>query len=598
MTSIPETIENVNKTAPSTPVSNPKANQPPSVSAPGNGNAGTSVSASTSPSAQGAPNPSVPCLADPKEYSDLQLAREFADRLRMIVAGNRVWNENKRVWSGDDDLNEVVRAIYPLAHEKASSLPFNCGNLAATLESRRKMENIQNIVSNLLNTKKVKWNPDPFVIGVPGGKVVDLRTGTMRPAERTDYVTKSVSVAPAQEESCPLWKKFLSEIQPPETVAYLKRLVGYVLTGSVSEEMFAFLIGTGRNGKGTFIKILLEGFGTYAGVLPPATLLSGKKDRHPTEIAKLEGLRLASCSEIQEGREWNESAVKSLTGGDRQTARKMRQDFSDFDQTHKILIDANNTPSLKKIDVGIRRRLHLVPFAITILEEKQNKKLKEQLLAELPGILRWAINGSLEWQRDGLKPPAPVIGATEEYFQQQDLVSQWLNLECDVADNALARKNFKEKSKDYFQSWTEFCEEQNEEPGTQRKFTEKLLKLELGFQPCVIGKENASGLCGFRLKQNAARAHNSLEDDGRLPADHIVEWLEKNRKVGETFSIDQLVEGLKDHKPPIAALRSTIQYVVSGQNNVMNLVQSGLAAPPVKGEYRWKGKQDDLAKPA
>jgi putative DNA primase/helicase len=296
---------------------------------------------------------------------------------------------------------------------------------------------------------------------------------------------------PAETEDCPLWLKFLSEVQPPEGIDYLQRLVGYFLTGSVKEEIFPLFYGEGQNGKGTFVKTIFHMLGGYAGVLPASTFVKSKNQEHPTGLAKLEGLRLASASETAEGF-WNEQRLKSLTGGDKIAGRKMRQDYSDFEPTHKLLIDTNNKPSLAKIDKGMRRRFHLVPFTVTIPEDKRDLELKEKLVAEVPGILSWAIDGALQWQRDGLKTPAIVTDATDKYFQEQDLLGQWLETRMDIGDG------YQTSSQVYFPNWCEFCKLNGEDPGTQRGLTEKLKAK--GFKPCLIGHFKDSGLSGFRFK--------------------------------------------------------------------------------------------------
>jgi putative DNA primase/helicase len=431
--------------------------------------------------------------ADPLDYTDLALAQKFARSLGAIVIGERVWSEKTREWSKHP--NALSLAIYELCEGEAKKLNprFKKDHKQIlSLGSARKVQNVESVVKKLLH-REAKWDSDPLLLGVPSGKVVDLRTGKVREARREDYITKYAAVVPADEEDCPKFKQFMSDILPPQVIAYLKRLLGYFLTASVKEEIFVFLYGEGGNGKGTFVKIVLAVLGAYAEILPASALLSSRRDRHPTDIAKLEGLRLASSSETADGQFWNEARIKSLTGGDKQTGRKMRQDFSDFEPTHKLLIDSNNKPSLAKVDKAIRRRFHLVPFSVTISEEKRNRQLKEQLLSELSGIFRWAINGCLEWQRDGLQPPPEVLGATEEYFEEQDLLGQWIHSHCEMG------ADFRTSSKSYFASWQAFCLVNGEEVGTQRSLTNKLKQR--GFGSCTVGKANDSGLSGFRLKE-------------------------------------------------------------------------------------------------
>jgi putative DNA primase/helicase len=112
-----------------------------------------------------------------------------------------------------------------------------------------------------------------------------------------------------------------------------------------------------------------------------------------------------------------------LTGGDKITARLMRQDFFDFVPQFKLLIAGNHKPGLRSVNEAIRRRLHLVPFTITIPSEERDQQLTDKLKAEWPGILAWMVAGCLEWQRDGLAPPAVVTDATKDYLEAQDAVA-------------------------------------------------------------------------------------------------------------------------------------------------------------------------------
>jgi putative DNA primase/helicase len=435
--------------------------------------------------------------ADRLDYTDLDLAKRFLLRSRGFVIDGRVWNPKTREWSCVESAVSIAVHWF-LEQEAKKLLPRIKGDykIMLSLGSANKAKNVESIVRKLMSGQKAKWDHDPLILGIPDGKVVDLKTGKVREAKPDDYITRYAKVAPSDEEDCPLWKTFLAQVQSPEKVAYLKRLAGYALTGSTKEEMFAFFWGTGGNGKGTWINTISAALGSYAEVIPFSALLSGKKYRHPTEIAKLRGLRLAVSSETSEGRQWNAGTIKTLTGGDRQTGRHMRQDFFDFEPTHKLILSSNSKPSIDHVDEGWRRRLHLAPFTVKPLEVDLD--LKEKLLTELPGILRWAINGGLEWQESGLQPPPEVTGATDEYFADQDLVGQWIESYFEKGEG----NDFRTASKIYFPMWKMFCQENNEDFGTQRTLTEKLKQR--GFKPCTIGKNKDSGLSGFRPIESKA----------------------------------------------------------------------------------------------
>ena len=201
-----------------------------------------------------------------------------------------------------------------------------------------------------------------------------------------------------------------------ELQGFLQRYIGYCCTGFTTEHVFVFAYGTGANGKSTFINTIARIFGDYATVADMSTFIASNTEHHPTDLAKLRGARLVVAQETQRGRRWDETKIKALTGGDKITARFMRQDFFDFTPTFKLFICGNHKPRLANVDEAMRRRLLLVPFTVQIPPAERDPQLAEKLEAEWPAILRWCIDGCLEWQRIGLAPPAIVRDATDEYF--------------------------------------------------------------------------------------------------------------------------------------------------------------------------------------
>ena len=177
------------------------------------------------------------------------------------------------------------------------------------------------------------------------GGVVDLHTGLLRPGLREDYCTKTARVAPGGK--CPLWLKFLDEVTDHDKSlqAYIQRVCGYVLTGDTSEHALFFLYGTGSNGKSVLVEIISGLLGDYARVAPIETFTATRNDNHPTDIAGLHEARLVTATETEEGRRWAESKIKQMTGGDRMSARFMRQDFFDFAPQFKLIISATIGPA-------------------------------------------------------------------------------------------------------------------------------------------------------------------------------------------------------------------------------------------------------------
>jgi putative DNA primase/helicase len=271
---------------------------------------------------------------------------------------------------------------------------------------------------------------DPWVLNTNGG-TLDLRTGFVRPHDPLDLCTKLSPVHYNPDATAPTWDAFLERVQPGADMrAFLQRLVGYWLTGVIRDHVLPIFYGVGANGKGTFVESVQYVMGDYSRTVDSAVLMAKKGDAHPTERAQLLGLRFAAASETEEGRALAESTVKHLTGGDRVSARFMRQDFFEFEPTHKLALCTNHKPQIKGTDKGIWRRVLLVPWTVFIPEGERDGELKEKLRAEAPGILAWAVRGCLEWQRIGLDPPAEVRAATEQFRAESDAVGRFVDERC------------------------------------------------------------------------------------------------------------------------------------------------------------------------
>ncbi len=317
------------------------------------------------------------------------------------------------------------------------------------------------------------FDADPMLLGTPDG-VVCLRSGKNRAAHREDYITKLTSVSPKRGQP-KRWLTFLLEAShgDAEMVAYLQRVTGYFLTGSTIAHALFFLFGPGKNGKSVFENIVKRALGGYAVTASMDTFAASNSDRHPTDLARLDGPRLVTASETEEGRRWAESRIKQLTGGDPIAARFMRQDFFEFRPVFKLLIAGNFQPQLQNVDEAMRRRFHMIPFTHT--PAQPDLRLEEKLTAELPQILAWMIEGARLWARDGLDRPVAVVNASDRYFDEQDLFGHWLTEKCIVRPAATGR------SGDLFSSWRAFARLNGEETGSQKTMAETLRKR--GFQP-------------------------------------------------------------------------------------------------------------------
>ncbi len=300
-----------------------------------------------------------------------------------------------------------------------------------------------------VNSKRTAWNArdlagadrrisifaeqldaDPMLLGVPGG-VVDLQSGKLLEPERSQFVTRRCTVAPAEGEH-PLFDKVLERAcNGHEGMReYLLRWFGYFLTASVREEAFMFLHGPGGSGKSTLIKVITEILGDYAMTISMDALTESNQQRHSQEIAKLEGARLVYASETEEGRRFKESLIKWMTGGDKIVAHKMRMDDREFRPSFKILIYGNTVPHLKSVGEEMRRRIHLIEYAGSLAPEERDTTLKERLVAEYPQILRSMIRGCVDWQAcGGLGKPESVSASVDQYLEGEDSLAAFLD-EC------------------------------------------------------------------------------------------------------------------------------------------------------------------------
>jgi putative DNA primase/helicase len=382
-------------------------------------------------------------------------------------------------WKADDTGEIYRRAKETVEHlwVEASKQSADALKQALRSQSNNRIKAMTNLAESdaRIATNNKSFDKNPWLLNILNG-TIDLHTGKLRPHDPNDLITKSAPVEFDPAAVCPIWLKFLDRIMAgnDNLIGYLQRAVGYALTGDISEHVLFLLYGTGQNGKSTFLNLLLKMLGDYAKQAAPNLLIEKHFESHPTEIADLEGCRLVSSIDCEHRRGFDESLVKQLTGGDRLKARFMRQDFFEFDPTQKFFIAVNNKPSIKGTDYGIWRRIKTIPFTITIPESERDKTLPEKLLAEFPGILNWAIQGCLEWQREGLGTPDEVTKATNEYREDMDSLGDFLEECCVVHENA------RQQVKEVYQAYSDWCHQNGEHPMNSRNLSKELKQR--GFQ--------------------------------------------------------------------------------------------------------------------
>jgi putative DNA primase/helicase len=429
------------------------------------------------------------------DLSEDALALEFTERQSedwRYVAAWGAW----LVWDGVRWRRETtLRAVdlsRAICRECAQAL--NHPRLAARIASNATIAAVERLAraDRRHAATTDEWDSDNWLLNTPGG-VVDLRTGENRSHDRTDRITKTAGATPG--DASPTWSRFLDTItaSDKELQSYLQRVVGYCLTGVTSEHAIFFLHGTGANGKSVFLSTVAAIAGDYSTAAPMDMFMAATGERHPTDMAGLRGARLVTAVETEQGRRWAESKIKALTGGDKITARFMRQDFFEFVPQFKLVVAGNHKPEIRNVDQAMQRRLHLVPFTVTIPLDERDKTLSDKLLAERDGILAWAIEGCLLWQKHGLAPPRSVMAATEQYFEAEDAVGRWLSDTCELG------RKFSEASSALFASWKRWAEDGGEFVGSQKAFSEKLASR--GLEP--YRDRDGRGFRSVRLRQGS-----------------------------------------------------------------------------------------------
>ena len=400
--------------------------------------------------------PRTTSKADGEDAIALRFAEQHSETFRYIAASNEWMRWQQLRWRSEETL-AAFDTSRKLCREAGDAKAKTVAAVVTLARSDRRIAATSD-----------QWDADPMILTGPDF-TVELSSGACRPPRRDDFCTKQTAVSAAPPGTAhPRWSTFLDHVLAGdiELIGFMQRFLGYCLTGYTHEHVFMFLHGKGANGKGVFVKTVSEILGDYAIGSLMETFLAARIDRHPVEIAALKGARLVVAQETQRGRSWDEAKIKTLTSSDKLTGRFMRGNPFDFEPSHKLLFTGNYKPTIRSTDEAMRRRLLLVPFTVQIPPSQRDPHLAEKLKPEWPAILRWMVDGCLEWQRGGLKVPESVRTATDEYLADQDTLRQW-------ADECLVNDPFAfTASKMLFASWKAWCDERNLSPGTETGFAD------------------------------------------------------------------------------------------------------------------------------
>lgn len=403
-------------------------------------------------------------------FSDDALAALFVDREGAdwcYVTAWKTWFK----WTGLCWAQDETSRVREQARQACRAAALTCGSPS---EARRVCSDktISAVVRIAASDPEIAIRTSdldayPMLLNTPAG-VFDLDTGEVREHDRALLLTQITRASAGR--GCPRWTRFLEEITngDAEVQGYLKRLSGYLLTGDTSEQMFAFFHGAGANGKSVFIQTLASVLGDYAATATLDTFMASSTSKHLTELAGLRGARMVIVPETDPGRAWAEGRIKSVTGGETVRANFMHRDHFEFVPQFKLIVAGNHRPALTSTGEAMLRRLHLVPFEVTIPAEQRDAHLVGKLRDERDGILGWMLEGCAEWRERGLSPPQAIHAAAASYFAEEDIVGQWIEERCATGPACKA------PAQSLFMSWSNWAEAAGHPKGTKKSLGEAL----------------------------------------------------------------------------------------------------------------------------
>ena len=341
--------------------------------------------------------------------------------------------------------------------------------------------------------KHGEFDKEDMLLNTESG-YVDLSSGELHDHDIDKKFSHQTVAEYSDNVDAPLWEKFLNQIfnNDEELIHYVQKAIGYSFTGSVDEQCLFILNGRGRNGKSVFSNVVSDVAGNYAKQMNVQTIVAKKNQSGSanSDIARLEGARIVTSSELNEGDRFDESLVKQLTGGDKILARFLYGSEFEYKPKFKIWMATNHLPIIRGTDDGIWRRIKIIPFNIQIPKEKVDKKLEYKLKAEYTGILNWIVQGAIMWQQEGLEDPEAVTKVIETYRAEMDPLDAFLEECCTTG------QNYSIKAREMYDAYHEWAKESEEYKMSLNKFGREMSKKLLR-----VKKRDGWYYVGLKLKE-------------------------------------------------------------------------------------------------
>jgi len=430
-------------------------------------------------------------FADKTNITEAKMGHAFAkwlDDKAIYIYDKKVW----MIWNGSywdtDHRSLITRLAFQFVTDVKEAL-LDVGKYAdlsnlSQFESVSRLENIAKFASTSRSVPSSDFDTDLFLLVTPN-VWIDLKTGQFQTPSPKILVSKSISVSYDHAANCPNFLKFVDDVfeSDQELIGFVQRAIGYSLTGSTSEQCLFIMIGDGANGKSTFINVINTLLGLYGSTAASQTLIANGGNSIGDDLVDLIGARMITVSETEEGQSLAEAKIKQMTGGDRLKGRPLYGTHIQFNIIGKLWLATNSLPQINNTDHGIWRRIKAIPFNRTFSAAEQDKTLGDKLTKELPGILKWAIEGCLDWQANELQTPAIVDDQVAEYKSAMDSISQFIRDECEQGST------FKYPASKLYQFYREWCGSAGLKPQSQTAFKRSLEKLNTVYQ-----QRSSSGL--------------------------------------------------------------------------------------------------------
>ena len=404
----------------------------------------------------------------------------YGDQIRYSYINKKYYVYDGSVWRTDD--RGIVRSfidatIEDMKNEKVITSEDMDEEEAALLLQRhikrsRSNASKKNIMDELKHNVPVmpnEFDQDDTLLNAVNG-YVDLTSGVLQEHDKEKMFSRQTNYEYTDNAQPDIWLDFLDDIfaGDAEIIRYIQKAIGYSMTGSTREQVMFILHGMGRNGKSVLLETISEILGSYADSIRADSLMVKQSAGVNNDIAKLQGARIVTSTEPNEGFRFDEGLIKQLTGGDTVTARFLYGEEFNFKPKFKLWVTTNHKPLIRGTDDGIWRRMVLIPFNVQIPQHKVDKDLGDKLLREAPAIIDWALEGALMWQAEGLTMPKAILEASEGYRNEMDVVEYFIQENCQRAED------YESKASDLFNAYQEWAEKSGEYKMGQRKFGMKM----------------------------------------------------------------------------------------------------------------------------